>query len=204
MIERRFTLSKNLKIFIESTFQPTTKEEIQQKINELAEKLNKQKVNLDVQLPPGTLSKFIESRKKLKTTLNLLFPSLDADKFIDFVITSPIKAHVFEFETLINLFNFFQGTASNYIRPDFELITNSQPHIQKEQINGVSYLEIFLIYIFPILQFLLGQYQTHQTTEQLNRIENKIDQYIEQQNKLENNQKLIIELPNDFSAGPES
>jgi hypothetical protein len=197
-------LSKNLKIFIESTFQPTTKEEIQQKINELAEKLNKQKVNFDFQIPPGTISKFIESRKKLKTTLNLLFPSLDADKFIDFVITSPIRANKFEFETLKNLFDFFQGHSSNYTVPYFEPITKSQPHIQKELINDVSYLELFMIYIFPILTFLLGQYQTNQTTEQLNRIENKIDQYIEQHNKLENNQELIIELPNDPSAGPRS
>ncbi|MEJ9280652.1 hypothetical protein [Ureibacillus thermosphaericus] len=91
-------MSKNeneLKIFLDAKLQPNTKEEIQQKIKEIAEKFDKQKVNFnfDQHLSPETISKFIESRNKLKTTLNELFPSLDADKFINFVVSSPLKSN---------------------------------------------------------------------------------------------------------------
>ncbi|MEJ9280651.1 hypothetical protein [Ureibacillus thermosphaericus] len=80
-------------------------------------------------------------------------------------------------------------------------ITVRQSSTQEETINKEWYLKFIVNVVFPIFAFLLSQYQNMQTTEQLNRIETKINKYIEQQNELEDVQKIIIELPNDFSGG---
>lgn len=210
-------MSKNgtdLNILLDSKFQPNTIEEIQQKIKELAEKFDKQKVNFnfDYHLPPETISRFIESSNKLKTTLNELFPSLDADRFIKFVISSPLKSNQLDFKTLLKLFNLLGDFSSlKYSHSDLAAsITIRQPSAQKEPINKERYLK-FINVVFQIFIFLLSQYQNMQTTEQLNRIEtklnrieSKINEYIEQHNESEDVQKIIIELPNDFSGGTRS
>ncbi|HZH61500.1 MAG TPA: hypothetical protein VEY70_18415 [Metabacillus sp.] len=194
-----------LKILLDAKLQLNTKEEIQQKIKEIVEKFDKLEVNFNFSqhLSLETISKFIESRNKLKTTLNKLYPSLDADKFIDFVVSSPLRSNHLDFKTLLNLFNLFEDFSSlKYIHSDLNAsITVRQSLTQEETINKEWYLKFIINVVFPIFAFLLTQYQNMQTTEQLNRIESKINKYIEQQNELEDVQKIIIELPNDFSGG---
>lgn len=187
-------------------FQPETNRDIQQVIKDISTKLDAQEINYNYRLQSGILTDFNESKTKFKNTLLELFPTLDADKFIKFVISSPLKSGQLDFKALFNLFNSIEGLAHNQSTSPLSDsgVTDQIPPSKEETIEKVSYHNFLLNTVFPIFVFLFTQFQQIESSEQLNRIENRLNEFIEQHEQcevLDDEREIMIEIPIDASGG---
>lgn len=174
--------------------------DIQQTIHDITVKYDKQKINFDVKfdLPTEKIKTFIETRNNLQHKVSELFPSVDAERFINYVTYAPLKGDYLDMSTLIKLF-FNLEVLSTMQTGQADLptsITVAEPEVRQEPLTKKSYVNL-IMEVFTVVTFAISQFQNVQTTEQLNRIEDKIIQLIEQQDEVEYEQDYILELPED-------
>lgn len=177
---------------------------IHQAVKNLEKHSNNLEIDFNNQASEETLLKFNQSIESIKATISERFPSVNPDDFINFLISSSINSKKLDLNNLIELFKLLDSTGgSTYKVGHSDLtasITVSEPSSTSEKVDKESYFNFFITIVFPILTFLIAQFQVVQTTDQLNRIENQLDQHIEQEKEKENN-PYIIEIQNDISPG---
>ena len=187
---------------------PISKIMILSVVKDLEKFSNNLEVNFNDQAPEESLLKLNESIESMKTIISERFPSINQNEFINFLISSPIKSDRLDFNNLIETFKLFnlldESPTHKVDHSEIEVsITVSEPSAS-EIVNKESYFNLFITIVFPILTFLISQYQVAETTEQLNRMENLIEQHIEQlneQQKVEKGNPYIIEIQSDISPG---
>lgn len=203
------------------------KENVQQYINNLrnAELL----FDINCHIPEGTLEKYKQSMEliqNIKFIISEGFPSINPDKFIEFLITSPINSNKLDFSNLIKLFNLFNyqpSYKSGYSEIDV-FITVVEP---QKTIDIGKYLNI-IMNLFTIFTFIYGEYKDFQSEERINErfdtqdaiiiqrgeelqyqieiienqnenIEEKINKLMEQQLEYNENQEKVIKLLNQLA-----
>lgn len=176
---------------------PITPEDTKRSIEEL-KKASLSELGIKHSIPEGTMQRFVGSREKLKATLAEVAPNIDPDKFIKFLITSPFKIDRLNFETIVKLISVLESHLPvknvKEAYSDMEaLITVNQPQESEIEIDSYKYLQFIMNVVFPIILTLLTQYQTYQTTVQLNRMEAQQQQHTEQLNSIEDLLEQYIE-----------
>jgi len=182
-------------------------ENILRALKELKKLPDNLEVDFKDQAPEESLLKFNESIESIKSIVSDRFPSINPNEFIDFLISSSIKSNNLDFNELIETFKSLNllDESPEYKEGYSEIIatiTVVDPSASTK-VNKRSFFDIFNTAIFPIAVFLLTQYQTTQTTDQLNRMEHLLEQHIQQHNELQkvDDNPYIIEIRNDISPG---
>lgn len=145
--------------------------------------------------------RFIESREKLRVALTEVAPDVNGEKFINTLITSPIKINQLNFNSIVNLIINLETTAVKKGNADIKsLIVVSQPQ-EEVAIDSGKFLEIFSL-IFTVVFTIINQFQTYQTNLQLNRMEDQLQHQSEQiesifEQYIEEHQEKNVEIP-DF------
>ncbi|KAB2337636.1 hypothetical protein F7731_08555 [Cytobacillus depressus] len=199
-------LNSLLKITLDSEFYPKTTEEINRKIKELEEKVNTLKLKIDIPEDYSkTISKFASVHQKSKAQLNKLYPELDADKFLKVMISTPILTSQLDLQIIMKLISLYnQSRPIQYGESNISAtltVAEHRPNYEQESISIENYIKLFFNQILPIIFFIISQYQSNATTEQLNHMQNQLNQIIEEYEGNKIDEKYEINLPDDFSGG---
>ncbi|RHW38207.1 hypothetical protein D1B33_04780 [Lysinibacillus yapensis] len=179
---------------------PKTKEELQKVITILKGKSLYLNLNAQYNVPEGTITNYIESRNRLKNTLEEKFPDVDADKFIKFVITSPLKSPQLDFSKVFDMFMMMEHYPENN-RGNSDIKASLTVNEPPTTIDKKNYLLIFMTFIFPVLELLLSQFQNYQDGQEIERLQNLIEHQIEEDMEYNENQEIIIEIENYNTGG---